>query len=200
MRPPLPLLAALLLLAAACDQPPVKEIAAAEAAVRKARDAGADVFVAERYAEADAALREARRRVGEKDYRGALSSATEAAEKARAAAQGAAAARTLAQSDTETTLAEADAALEEAGRLRAEAREAKLPDEAFGETGLREEQLRAALQAAHARLESGDVLGAQKAAHELKTRALELPAAVQAARETWVREHPKKKPRPRRRR
>jgi hypothetical protein len=198
MRLPVPVLAALLLLAA-CDQPPAKEIAAAEAAVRKAREAGADVYVAERYAEAEAALQEARRHVGEKDYRGALSAATDAAEKARAATQAAGAARTLAQSDTETTLAEADAALEEVARLREEARTAKLPDEAFTEPALREEQLRAAIGAAHARLEAGDVLAAQKAAHELKARALELPPAVQSARETWEREHPKKKPRPRRR-
>lgn len=199
MRPTACVLAALLLLAA-CDQPPAKEIAAAEAAVHKARDAGADVYVAERYAEAENALREARRRVGEKDYRGALSSATEAAERARVAAQAAGAARTLAQSDTETALAEADASLEEAVRLRDEAQTAKLPDEAFADTALRSEQLRTALQAAHARLEAGDVLGAQKAAHELKARAVELPAAVQTERTTWEEQHPKPKARPRRRR
>ncbi len=78
-----PLIAALL--SFACDQPPIKEIAAAEAELRKASAAAADVYVAERYAEADAALQDARRRVGEKDYRGALSSAMEAADRARLA-------------------------------------------------------------------------------------------------------------------
>src|SRR5258706_15592930 len=95
----LPILAAGFL--AACDEPPTREVTAAENALALARQAGADRYAAERYHEAEAAIGEAKHKIQEKDYRGALSSATDAAEKARSAAQQAASAKTLGPSATE---------------------------------------------------------------------------------------------------
>ena len=46
---------------AACDQPPVKEIAAAEAALEQARQSGADHYAAERFKDAETAFHEAQR-------------------------------------------------------------------------------------------------------------------------------------------
>ncbi len=185
---------------AACDQPPTKEIAAAEAEVRKAQAAGADVYVSERYGEADAALQDARRRVAEKDYRGALSSAMEAADKARVAQKAAPTARALARSETEAALAEAELALEAAARARDEARAAKLPDEAFALSDASREQNQSALVQARELLESGELVPARKAAIELRARAHALPRAVHEEREAWQAAHPAPKPRARRRR
>lgn len=181
----------------ACDQPPTKELQAAEAALQKAKDAGAPTYVAERFQEAEAALAAARRKTAEKDYRGALSSANEASEKARAAAQAAGPAKTLARSAAETALAEIQAVLEEVATVRQEASDAKLPDEAFAETAPRAEELHAAVAAINKQLDDGDILGSQKAALELKSKSSGLAEAFRQARATWEEAHPKAKPRKR---
>ena len=72
----------------ACDQPPTKEIAAAEAQIEQARQAGAERFVPDRWRDAQAALATAHSKVQQKDYRGALSAANDAAETKAAVAQG----------------------------------------------------------------------------------------------------------------
>ena len=51
------------LAAAACDQPPVKEIAAAEQQVERARGMGAERYAPERWTQAEAALALARQRL-----------------------------------------------------------------------------------------------------------------------------------------
>lgn len=191
----------LLLLAAGCDQPPTKEIKAAEAAIEKARAAEAETYVADRFREAQSALDTAQRKLAEKDYRGALSSANEASEKARAAAQGAGPARILAKSAAETKVAEIQAVLEEIGTVRSEASEAKVPDEAFADVASKVDELNAGLAAVNQLLSEGNLLGAQRAAEELKARTPGLVDAFRAARTAWDEAHPAKgkaKPKPKR--
>jgi hypothetical protein len=176
---------------AACDQPPTRELAAAETALATARRDGADTFAAERFREAEAALASARQKVDQKDYRGALSSAVDAAEKARGAAAAVPSAKILLRSGAETIQAESQAALDEAAAVREEAASARVPESVFALLQPRAADVEAGLQAVAGHLEQGDLLAAQKAAAELKGKAAGLGAEYRAALDKWNEEHPK---------
>lgn len=190
MRPFCLLLAALFL--SSCDEPPVKEIAAAEAALAQARKDEADRYAEDRLKEADAALAQARTKVQAKDYRGALSAATDAAEKARSASLAAAAAKTVARSATGVAHAEIQAVLDEVAKIREEAVQAKVPTEAFAEVAPLMEQAKQGLEAVAKTLEGGDLLGARKAVMDLKTQIAPLPGLVRDAQAKWEAAHPKR--------
>jgi hypothetical protein len=185
------------LLLVACDQPPAKEIAAAEAQIDAARQAGAERFVPDRWRDAQAALAAAKAKVQEKDYRGALSAANDAADKGRAAVQAVAAARANAKGAADLAQREIGVFLEEIDQVRQEAATAKVPDEAFAEVQPRVEEIREGLQRVTDTLGRGEVLEAQKAAAELRAQAADLPAAFRDARAQWEEAHPKGR-RPRR--
>jgi hypothetical protein len=182
---------------AACDQPPTKEIAAAEAQVEQARQAGAERFAPERWREAEAALGAARAKVQQKDYRGALSSANDAADKARGAVSAVAAARANAKGSAELAQREIGVFLEEVDQVRQEAVTAKVPDEAFADVQARVDEVREGLTRVSDTLSRGEVLDAQKTAAELRAQAAALPEAFRAARTAWEEAHPKGR-RPRR--
>jgi hypothetical protein len=182
---------------AACDQPPTKEIAAAEAQLEQARQAGAERFAPERWRDAEAALGAARSKVQQKDYRGAFSSANDAADKARAAVQAVAAARANAKGAADLAQREIGVFLEEVEQVRQEALTAKLPEEAFAEVQARVEEVREGVTRVTDTLSRGEVLEAQKTAAELRAQAAALPEAFRAARTKWEEEHPKGR-RPRR--
>lgn len=185
-------LAALLPLSlAACDQPPTKEISAAEAQIEQARQAGAERFVPDRWREAQTALATARAKVQEKDYRSALSAANDAAEKGRLAAQGVATAKAHAVRSAELAQREVGIFMEEIEQARQEAIVAKIPDEAFVEIEPRLAEVREGMQRVTDTLAKGDVLEAQKAAAELRAQATDLPAAFRDARAQWEETHPK---------
>ncbi len=194
MRRTLSLIACLAL--CACEQPPEKEVAAAEKQVELARRAGAEQYAPARLHEAEAAIQDAHRKVTEKDYRGALSSASDAADKARGAAKAAAAAKALTKGAAEVAQAEARIALEEAAQVKAEALEAKVPEAAFEELEPRARKLSLDLDAAAATLKRGDLLEAQKASASIKTEAAALPAAYRGAVAAWQAAHPKGRARP----
>ncbi|MET0555659.1 MAG: hypothetical protein ABW221_21655 [Vicinamibacteria bacterium] len=174
-----------------CDQPPTKEISAAEAQIEQAREAGAERFVPDRWREAQAALVTARAKVQEKDYRAALSAANDAAEKGRLATQGVATAKAHAVRAAELAQREIGIFMEEIEQVRQEALVAKIPDEAFLEVEPRLTEVREGLQRVADTLAKGDVLEAQKAAAELRAQATDLPAAFRDARALWEEEHPK---------
>lgn len=180
-----------------CDQPPTKEIAAAEAQIEQARQAGAERFVPDRWRDAQAALEIARAKAQQKDYRGALSAANDAADKGRGAVQAVAAARANAKGAAELAQREIAVFLEEIDQIRQEAVVAKVPDEAFAEVESRVEEIREGLQRVTDTLGRGEVLEAQKAAAELRAQATDLPAAYRDARAQWEEDHPKGR-RPRR--
>ncbi len=189
VRHALPVLAALLL--AACDQPPTKEVAAAESALDAARKEGADRYASERFKEAESALQAARAKVQEKDYRGALSSATDAADKARSAVQQAGAARTVARSNAELARAEVQAALDDVAAIREEATKGKIPEKIFEDLEPAAEAVRQGLDGVAKALENGELLEAQKLATDLKAQAAPLPARYKEALELWRTTHPK---------
>ena len=176
----------------ACDQPPAKEIAAAEAQIEEARQAGAERFAPDRWREAQAALATARAKVQEKDYRAALSAANDAAEKGRLAVQGVATAKAHSVRAAELAQKEIGIFLEEIEQARQEALVAKIPDEAFVDVEPRLAEVRDGLQRVSDTLQKGDVLEAQKAAAELRAQAADLPAAFRDARALWEEEHPPK--------
>jgi hypothetical protein len=181
----------LALLLAACDQPPTRELGAAESALADARSQGADVFAAERFKEAEAALASARQKADQKDYRGALSSAVDAAEKAKAAAAGVPSAKVLLRSGAETVQAEAQAALDEAAGIREEAKKGRVPEAAFEALVSRTAEVEAGLKTLAGLLEQGELIEAQKAGAELKARAAGLAADYRAALDKWNEEHPR---------
>lgn len=193
MRRPatLPLILLLGLVAAACEQPPTKEIAAADASLQQARADGADVFAPDRFGEAQAALSDAHKRVQAKDYRGALSSALDAAEKSRLASQAATAARALARNAAEVAEAEAQAALDEVTEIRAQAAKTKVPETVFEPLLPRATEAGAALDELVKALADGKLAEAQKMAADLKTRVAPLPGLFREAQAKWEAEHPR---------
>lgn len=176
---------------AACDQPPAKEIAAAEAALGQAQKDGADAFAPEQWKAAGAALAQARQKVDAKDYRGALSSAIDASDKAKNAASAAASAKLLAKSAAEVAQAEIQAALDDATAVKEEAAQAKAPDSVFADLEPKLETVRQGLAAIAGTLEKGDLLAAQKAATDLKAQAAPLAQAYRDALTQWQDAHPK---------
>jgi len=72
----------LLLVLAACSEPPQKEIDEARSAIEAAQAAGAETYAPEEYAGATATLQKARASVDERDYRQALSYAIDARQRA----------------------------------------------------------------------------------------------------------------------
>jgi hypothetical protein len=184
-----PLLALLVL--CACDQAPVKEVAAAAGQLEQARRQGAEAYAPERWKEAEAALQRARSKVQERDFRAALSAATEAAERARSAAQAAAAAKTMTRGAVDVAQTEVEAALDEVSAVREEAQKARLPEPAFAEVEPRVEDVRQGLKTVADLVEKGDLLAAEKAAAELKKKAQALPGAFREARTAWETAHPR---------
>lgn len=73
------------LMSAGCESPPTRELAAAEAEVRRALEGDADVFAPKELDEAEDALQAARRQMARKEYRATLSAALDASQKARTA-------------------------------------------------------------------------------------------------------------------
>jgi hypothetical protein len=183
------------LLTLACDQPPAKEIAAAAAALAQAQKDGAESFAPEQWKAAEGALAQARQKAEAKDYRGALSSAIDAAEKARNAASAAASAKLLAKSATEVAQAEAQAALDELAAVKEEAAKDRVPDSVFADLETKTQAVREKLAAIAPTLEKGDLLAAEKSAAELKAEAAPLAQSYRDALTQWQDAHPKgKKP------
>jgi hypothetical protein len=192
-----PLAFFLLLGTLGCEQPPTRELEAAQAQVDAARKEGAELYAPDRWRDAQASMQEARDRVADKDYRGALSAANAAAERARSAQQAIRSARALARGRTETTQAEVRALLEEVDTIRQEAVAAKVPEEAFAEFATRLADVQSGLDHV-AQVLATDALKAQNEATELKARAADLPTAFRQAQAKWQAEHPTRRPRRRR--
>ncbi len=183
-----PLIATLL---GACAQPPNPELTAAETALAAARQAGAEGYAPDLLQQANAALQAARQKVEQKDYRGALSAAVDAAEKARAAAAAVPSAKVLLKSAAETAQAEAQAAMDEIAAIREEAKKAKVPEAAFEAVATVVGEVESGMKAVADHLTQEDFIAAQKAGSELKAKAATLAADFRAAYDKWLEEHPK---------
>ena len=169
------LLLAAAVVSAACDQPPVKEIAAAEQQVARAAEAEAERYAPARFRQAEEALAEARQRLEARDYRGALSAANDASDTARHALAETGRARVAARESAAVALAEVRSALDRAASERAAAVKAGVPRARLAALDARAEAARGALAGATEQLESGDVLAARTAADALRTDVAALP-------------------------
>jgi len=188
---------ATLLFQCGCSQPPLKEIAAAEELLERARSSGAGRYAPDRLTEAEAAITLARAKVEQKDYRSALSAALDAAEKSRQAASVAAAARAAARHAAEKALADARTALAKADDVRRRAAAAGVPDRVFADPAHAAEDVRHRVEGVTAALAKDDLPGAQQQAAELQKRAAELPERFQAAQRRWQSTRPRPRPTPR---
>jgi hypothetical protein len=175
----------------ACNHPPVREVAAAESLLEEARREGAPTFAPERWREAEEALRTAKKRLQERDDRGAISSATEAGERSRAASQAAVAVKAAARQTVDADLVEVEAALAEVQSLQEEATKAKVPETAFTQVTAAAASVGQGREGIQGLLQGGDLLAAERAAEELKARAAPLPTAFRQARVKWEAAHAK---------
>jgi hypothetical protein len=178
---------------AACDEPPTREIDAARSALDRARQGGADRYVPERFREAAEALDAAQDKVDAQDYRGALSAATDADEKSRAALKAAEAARVVARAAAETALVEAEALLEEIQTLRDQAAGAGVPAAAFAALDPATDAARQTSAAVVEAIHRGDFAAAQRGATDLKRGVATIADRFRAAVDAWKDSH---RPRP----
>lgn len=162
-------------LAGGCSSPPTQEIAAAERQLEQAKKLGADVFAADRYREGRAALERARQEVQARDYRGALSAATDAAERARAAVQATNAARSLARGSLNVAEAEIRTMVDRAAEARRAAVAAGVPEPSLFALDEQLAAVKAGLGALSARGEDADLIVAQGQANGLRNQVTPLP-------------------------
>jgi uncharacterized protein involved in type VI secretion and phage assembly len=182
------------LLLAACEQPPFKEIAAAEDALAVARKADAQRFATDRYQEAQVALDAARRKLEQKDYRGALSAATDAAERSKEAVRAAEAAKVLVRNASETAKVEAQEMLASIDAIREEARLAKLPIRVFASLEAEREEAVRGIKELSESIDRGHLAEAQERAVALRPRITLLSGRYREALDKWRTTHRTRRP------
>ena len=150
-------------LSAACSAPPQKEIDRAQGAIDAARAAGADQYAREPFTAATTAMQQTHEAVQQRDYRLALSRATDANERALEAARQAANGKARARSEVDVTLAQVltamrvlDERLKAAEASHLTAREVEPAQRARVDAGR-------GVQEARAAIEKGDYLAASAA-------------------------------------
>jgi hypothetical protein len=180
------------LAAAACTQPPVKEIAAAEQQVERAREVGAERYAPERWKQAQAALIVARERLEGRDYRGALSAANDAAESARVAIETTGPARAKARSAADVAVVEVRTMLDRATTERAAAVKAGVPRRSLANLDARGQRAAQQLAAAVQQLGAGNVEMVEPVLASLRTEVTPLPDMYRDARTKWQARQPRR--------
>ena len=101
----IPFILLIVLAAAACSEPPSREMHQAQGAIDAARAAGAEQYATDEFQAAVTSLRQAEQAVSERDYRLALDRALDSRERAQTAARLAASQKAAVRSDAERLLA-----------------------------------------------------------------------------------------------
>jgi hypothetical protein len=183
------------IVAAACSEPPRKEMDHAQGALDAARAAGAEQYAPETFRAARTSLEQSEAAVAQRDYRLALSLAVDAGERARAAAKEAADGKARARGELERATAIVEGAIKELQARIASAEAAKTPARELASARTTLTAADAALQKARAALSSGEYAHAGEATEQVlervraEIRQLDEALAARAAR-----------PQPRRRR
>ncbi len=183
------------LAAAACDQPPVKEIAAAEQQVALARTAQADRYAPERYTQAEAALETAHTRLRERNYRAALSAANDAQDSARAAVEATGPAKAAVRKDADIAIVEIRTMLDRATAERTEALKAGVPRATLAPLDALGQRSAQKLSEAIKLVNIGNSAFAAGVLADLRTEVTPLPDLFRDTRTTWEAKHPKGAPR-----
>ncbi|MPY88121.1 MAG: DUF4398 domain-containing protein [Luteitalea sp.] len=171
------------LLAAACDEPPSKELNQARGAVDAARAAGAREYAQPEFQAALDALERASNLANQRDYRQALNYALDARERAHDAARQAADMRARARGDAERAVQAVQTRLEHASSLLTAAREARLPTRAVRPLVEAVDATEQVLQEARSALDRQDFARAIAALDDIGPQ---LPAAIDEVYEMLV--------------
>jgi hypothetical protein len=159
----LPALLCALVVAAACSEPPQKEIDRAQGAIDAARAAGAERYAASEFAAATAALEQAHSAVAARDYRLALSRALDAGERAQQAARQAADGKARSRSEVEGAAAATTTGLQQLRTAIRAAEAAHVPAQTLASARRTATSADAALQKARALLKAEQYLDARDA-------------------------------------
>lgn len=166
-----------LIAAAACAEPPSKEMNQAQGAIDAARAAGAATYAPEEFAAAVAALERAEQAVADRDYRLALNHALDSRERAQNAARLAVEARARARGAAERAVAETAALLGRARSRLEDPEVARLPRRMLAEPVAVIEASENSMQEARTALEADDY---QRAVDHLEGVAARLQAVLRA--------------------
>jgi Domain of unknown function (DUF4398) len=142
----------------ACGAPPDKEIQQAQGAIDAARAAGAEQYAATELAAAQDALKQAREAVDQRDYQSALNHALDSRERAQNAAKEAADRKATAHDDAQKALANLTAALTEARVKLKAAESARVASKTLAKPKQSIADGEQALQKARAAFAKGDYL------------------------------------------
>lgn len=168
-RGPVVLAAAILavLCAAACTEPPEREMNEAQGAIDAARSAGAAEYAADEFAAAVASLERSRAAVAERDYRQALNYALDARERAQTAARQAADGKARARTDADRLIRAASEAFDRAQARLDAAAAARVPASALAGPRERIQRAGETIAAARAGFEKDDFAAARTLGDEV---------------------------------
>jgi hypothetical protein len=178
---PFSLLLPSLLLAAACEDPPSREMNQAQGVIDAARAAGADQYAADEYNAAVESLAKSREAAEQRDYRLALNFALDAHERGQLAARSAADQKALIRSEADRLLQSAETAVELVTSRLAAARTARVAAADLSRFGARIDIEQAAIEAARNRLEADDLRAARSALRPAVERLEQLTSEIDAA-------------------
>jgi hypothetical protein len=184
---------ALALVAVACEQPPTKEIAAAQQQVERARTIGAEQYAPDRFKQAESALALAQQKLEARDYRAALSAANDAAESARIAINNTGPAKSAARNSAELALGEIRSALDRAVTERAQAVKAGVPKSALAPLDARGHHAEQVLSALGPQLQSGNIELVKSETDALRIDVAPLAEMYRTARIQQSRRKPRRR-------
>jgi hypothetical protein len=161
---------AILLLVTSCAAPPNREIEDAEAALKAAKDAGAERYAVTSYRQAEDAYRGANVAVTDGDYRLALSRALESRERARDAEREAAGVHARARDEVLQTMSDAFAQLASANKELEAAERRHVPRAALREARQTLSNIDTDVQKARAMIQKQDFAGAKGTLTGVKER------------------------------
>jgi hypothetical protein len=183
----------LALMAVACEQPPTKEIAAAQEQVERARTIGAEQYAPDRFKQAQNALALAQQKLDARDYRAALSAANDAAESARIAINNTGPAKSAARNSAEMAMSEIRSALERAAAERAQAVKAGVPKSALAPLDARGHRAEQVLTALGPQMQAGNAELVKSETDALRIDVVPLAGMYRDARIQQSRRKPRRR-------
>jgi hypothetical protein len=171
----------LLIVLAACSEPPQKEIDLAQGALDAARAAGAEQYAPQEYTAATSSLQQAHDAVAQNDYRLALTRALDAHDRAQSAARGAANGKARARGEAEAATAGAAAAVAQFMARIDAAEAARLPQRDVAAARSVSTNAQAAVQKARAAIGAENYPAAREAVKGIPDRIKAEIAALDAA-------------------